>query len=1063
MKPITGNRFIRLLAALLLLIQVAVAQPYAYQTSLGKGQTTPSSTGTSAGDVCGTSKHQSGIIVVEMSSLLGDRLSVSIKKADGTAFSQPGTAYIKVDGVCGTTIAEQAYQAGQKAVGLSVKLTFSTGSRSLYGTTISTARSWASPFVVTTSPVRMPVVTAPTPGQPFPSTTQSVVLQWNANGNIAGTHYYVKAVDITSNQTLQPYLDLGEMTNYTVRNLQPGHSCRFVVGAVLIRDGVAVFGDVNAETAPQTFSVGGVAANLETPVLSYPTNNKVFPSSFVSTNATTSLSFFRANPGITGKNYNLKMWEKGGALIVNKDLGSLDSEPADLVNIANISVMAGKTYEWQVSVSAPGAITKQSEKWTFSIQAPATVTLNTPTLTYPGNGESLAQMPSVSLSWRKNNETGSATYAVEIVNNATGTVLGDWNYKSVGDQAYAFVTGIQPGQTYRWIVQAVRAGSTSVKSGAFTFKVGGIAPPTPPPVAALVAPTPTAPTNALILPAGTTSTTLRWNKNNTDGVATYAVRLVDLTTNTTIWDYANKSNVNETVVQNLQNGHTYRWVVRVERSGSTNAESGVYTFSVAESAPVVCLFPANLTVSNVKISSFVASGNSVAGANGYEFQVKNANGQILSTQSVTQPTNSVALVNTTFTGLTQGTAYSVLVRTKCGNSYSDWSGAVQVTLPKSWVPSAYKETLSKPGVKLYKHSSQNSYVQVVDLSRGGSVKFLYGDKELWVSKDGVFGEDNFYFYRESIQNHWKDFKKNNASAFSVVNGAYFKSYTEPTALSFPLVDEKLISTGAEREKIGQGNTFKLSIFKTDNKTATIECFYECLNKKMPYLSNNQSYFPPLQIVGYDKTAQVQRDESQGRTYLGVADYDGKDGNEIILILTAESLTADESQKVLEGFGASEMIILDGGGSTKFMGYDENKGDKEYILGKYYSINKEFIVDRWREIPHAIGVKSGNNSSAREAASEPIEAEPSFSVYPNPSNDGQISLRFTGFPDTDEVAIQFLTDETSRTPLQTHTGSVAEFQEKSFELPDKQIIGFVYVRVINRTQNKVLSTKVLLRK
>jgi NACalpha-BTF3-like transcription factor len=193
--------------------------------------------------------------------------------------------------------------------------------------------------------------------------------------------------------------------------------------------------------------------------------------------------------------------------------------------------------------------------------------LNAPTNLSPNNR--LAENTlTTTLSWNKNNI--GATYEVKLVNVNTGATL--LNYENIGDNNTKWVSGLQNGQNYRWSVRT-RRGFAKVESNSTTFFVAAPAP--------LKAPTDLSPSNKQKLPANTSSTTLSWNKNNSDGV-TYEVKLVKIenSVETILLDYVNVGDSNTKKVAGLKMSDKYRWRVRAIKNGLPNAESTEATFSI---------------------------------------------------------------------------------------------------------------------------------------------------------------------------------------------------------------------------------------------------------------------------------------------------------------------------------------------------------------------------------------------------------------------------------------------------------------------------------------------------
>ena len=217
-------------------------------------------------------------------------------------------------------------------------------------------------------------------------------------------------------------------------------------------------------------------------------------------------------------------------------------------------------------------------------------------------------------------------------------------------------------------------------------------------------------------------------------------------------------------------------------------------------------------------------------------------------------------------------------------------------------------------------------MQSVDLSTGASLALLHGDSN--------FEGESPYFERQSIEDAWKDFKQNNEQAFSIINGEFFgESWwdnlpSDKTQLSFPLkVDGEVISLGVNNK-----NDKRLKTFEISNGTVSINPFER--NKFI-----NDSFSAPDVLTGFNYNNYNGSDEA-GKTFIGIKDSDFRNGYETVLILTSrdERLTNDEAKKNLENFGASEIIVMDSGGSTALR---SNKS--EYLSTKWF-----------RTIPQTIG-------------------------------------------------------------------------------------------------------------
>ncbi|MBL7792511.1 MAG: S-layer homology domain-containing protein [Saprospiraceae bacterium] len=100
----------------------------------------------------------------------------------------------------------------------------------------------------------------------------------------------------------------------------------------------------------------------------------------------------------------------------------------------------------------------------------------------------------------------------------------------------------------------------------------------------------TAPDDQHLFTPGTNSITFQWNKNNPSGIATYEIRVRDLTTDAVILDYLNVGDVSQyTYNYAFQTGHEYRWVVRARSfNGFATAESApARSFTIDPTAPII--------------------------------------------------------------------------------------------------------------------------------------------------------------------------------------------------------------------------------------------------------------------------------------------------------------------------------------------------------------------------------------------------------------------------------------------------------------------------------------------
>jgi hypothetical protein len=268
-------------------------------------------------------------------------------------------------------------------------------------------------------------------------------------------------------------------------------------------------------------------------------------------------------------------------------------------------------------------------------------------------------------------------------------------------------------------------------------------------------------------------------------------------------------------------------------------------------------------------------------------------------------------------------------------------------------PAGFTSIKSAKGVNLYESADKSDYVQVVDLSQGASIKLLTGQKT-GNAQTGYYEGTSPRFKRESIETFWSKLSSENTNAFSISNGAIFETTSEEsTELSYPL---KIVSPTSYPDelypysKVYDGSKYvQFADLNKDNKLkfeiwndrASIKKFEEDTN-----ISSLEKSLAPQALVGLD--LKVADNTPKNRTTIGVKDRDFNGINETVLILNSNKpKTQTAAEKILRDFGASEVIVLDGGGSTQMMAKGELFVKSSDLWGLFP-----------RAIPQAIGVVSG---------------------------------------------------------------------------------------------------------
>ena len=226
-------------------------------------------------------------------------------------------------------------------------------------------------------------------------------------------------------------------------------------------------------------------------------------------------------------------------------------------------------------------------------------------------------------------------------------------------------------------------------------------------------------------------------------------------------------------------------------------------------------------------------------------------------------------------------------------------------------PYDFSLEIAHSGVELYKDNlTETQFVQVVDLSKGASVKLLHGNIADTGTGDGLYGGDNPSFERQSLQEAWNGFSGLNKNAFCITNGQFFSTNDDPTWLAFSLkrggvyVSDGYAVAGDDEEYPGQKLMLEIWGNRADITPLTRDNFY---NSNAPNI-----------IAGLTEDANKGPSDLVGRTFVGVDDANGDGIYEDILIYNSPHSTQSAASNVLRDFGADKVMMLDGGGSTQLI-------------------------------------------------------------------------------------------------------------------------------------------------
>ena len=241
----------------------------------------------------------------------------------------------------------------------------------------------------------------------------------------------------------------------------------------------------------------------------------------------------------------------------------------------------------------------------------------------------------------------------------------------------------------------------------------------------------------------------------------------------------------------------------------------------------------------------------------------------------------------------------------------------------------FKIISNSKGTTLYQKDLD--YLQVIDLTQGAKIDFIYGNITDNGTTKGAYGGNDPQFERQTISQVWSNLSSENSSLFCITNGQFFRNdRNSSTALAFPVKsDGIMVSEGYAGEIEFPDEKLMLEVW---NNRALISKFQPN--------SLKLSTAPNL-IVGLQENADKGVEDQTGRTFIGVQDQDGDRLHETILIFTSKQATQHHATNVLKSFGATQVIMLDGGGSTQLICQGNN------------------YINSPRTIPQMITISSGN--------------------------------------------------------------------------------------------------------
>lgn len=248
------------------------------------------------------------------------------------------------------------------------------------------------------------------------------------------------------------------------------------------------------------------------------------------------------------------------------------------------------------------------------------------------------------------------------------------------------------------------------------------------------------------------------------------------------------------------------------------------------------------------------------------------------------------------------------------------------------IPDGFKLMLQDAGVQLFRKDYPKGtpdYVEVIRLDQGAGIQVLHGAIAEPRTGKGVYGGDDPTFFVHTIQNFWSEFSSAESAAFCVTNGQFFYMKESPTRLPFPLkVGGKILSDGYALKDF-PGKKLMLELWDDHAQIAP-------LSQQALYNST-----APDIVAGLAEDAPKNIKKYVGRTFVGVDDQDRDGKPETILLFNTQTARQVDAAAVLYDFGATQVMMLDGGGSTQLI----CRGDELITTDRY--------------IPQALGVMAAS--------------------------------------------------------------------------------------------------------
>jgi len=216
---------------------------------------------------------------------------------------------------------------------------------------------------------------------------------------------------------------------------------------------------------------------------------------------------------------------------------------------------------------------------------------------------------------------------------------------------------------------------------------------------------------------------------------------------------------------------------------------------------------------------------------------------------------------------------------------------------------------SANGVQLYRKDYPNGnpdFVQLVNLRLGAKIGLMYGQISEPRPEKGAYGGADPRMTSLTLDTYWKKATNLDSHTFCVANGLFFYMPEYPTRLAFPLkVDGRPVADGWGFQTYPDQKLL-LELWD-DHAEINPLTSLELISSTAPNL-----------IGGLTEDANKRIKYSVGRTFVGIANLDGDSQDETVLVFNSASSLQSAAADVLRSFGASQVMMLDGGGSTQLL-------------------------------------------------------------------------------------------------------------------------------------------------